>query len=161
MKRWLLPAALLIAGIQLIAPQILHRDDPQRVAVGQTVPASAAPRSDAVVASATDELSTAFHGRRSNVQVSGEGVVVRVLADDHRGSRHQRFLLRLASGQTVLIAHNIDLAPRLEALRAGERVAFNGEYEWNERGGVIHWTHRDPRDVHIAGWLRRGSRSYQ
>jgi hypothetical protein len=106
-------------------------------------------------------LAHAFADRLSNIQVSGEGVVSRVLADDTRGSRHQRFLLRLASAQTILVAHNIDLAPRIDGLRAGETIAFSGEYEWNERGGVVHWTHRDPAARHVAGWLRRDGRVYQ
>ena len=74
----------------------------------------------------------------------GSGTVLRVLADDNSGSRHQRFILRLDSGQTVMVAHNIDLAPRIASLRAGDRVGFSGEYEWNAQGGVIHWTHHDP-----------------
>ena len=103
----------------------------------------------------------AFKTRKSNVQVEGEGVVTRVLADDLEGSRHQRFILRLASGQTILIAHNIDIAPRVSGLRKGDSVFFNGEYEWDERGGTVHWTHRDPAGRHAAGWLKHNGRTYQ
>jgi hypothetical protein len=91
----------------------------------------------------------------------GEGVVDRVLSDDNDGSRHQRFILRLASGQTLLIAHNIDIAPRLEPLSSGDRVAFYGQYEWSPEGGVIHWTHRDPDGEHISGWLKHNGQMYQ
>jgi Protein of unknown function (DUF3465) len=108
-----------------------------------------------------DAISRAFDQRQSNVQVQGSGLVERVLADDSDGSRHQRFIVRLASGQTVLIAHNIDLAPRVTSLAAGDRVEFYGEYEWNDRGGVIHWTHRDPQGRHEAGWIKRGGDFYQ
>lgn len=103
----------------------------------------------------------AFSRADSNRQVQGEGVVIKVLADDNEGSRHQKFLLRLASGQTVLVAHNIDLAPRVAPLSAGDTVAFNGEYEWNEKGGVVHWTHLDPQRRHADGWLKSGGRTYQ
>lgn len=99
-------------------------------------------------------IAEAFGARRSDVQVQGSGVVERVLADDNDGGRHQRFILRLAGGQTVLVAHNIDLAPRLRGLDRGDTVAFFGEYEWNANGGVIHWTHHDPAGRHIGGWLR-------
>jgi hypothetical protein len=105
-------------------------------------------------------LQRAYQDRQSDVQVQGEGVVVRVLPDDLEGSRHQRFILRLDSGQTLLISHNIDLAPRIEGLAAGDSVAFHGEYEWNEKGGVVHWTHRDPNGRHPDGWLRHGGRTY-
>ncbi len=94
-------------------------------------------------------------------QVIGEGVVSRVLADDNEGSRHQRFILRLASGQTVLIAHNIDLAPRIPGLKSGDSVRFYGEFEWNDRGGVIHWTHHDPQNRHPHGWLEHQGQRYE
>jgi len=117
-------------------------------------PATADAKSDAV-------LGKAFRNRTSNLQVQGRGEVVKVLPDDHQGSRHQRFILRLRSGQTLLIAHNVDLAPRVANLRDRDTVAFYGEYEWNAKGGAIHWTHRDPDGRHVAGWLKHRGRTYQ
>jgi hypothetical protein len=87
--------------------------------------------------------------------------VIRVLADDLDGSRHQRFIVQLASGQTLLITHNIDIAPRISGLKAGDSVSFNGEYVWNEKGGVIHWTHHDPQGRHVAGWVIHDSKTYK
>lgn len=110
----------------------------------------------------TDQvLAAAFDNQQSNVQVQGSGHVSRVLPDDNEGSRHQRFLVRLASGQTLLIAHNIDLASRVDSLQAGDAVEFYGEYEWNAKGGVIHWTHRDPGGRHVDGWIKHNGRTYQ
>ena len=106
-------------------------------------------------------LSDAFNERLSGVQAEGNGTVIKILSDDNEGSRHQRFILKLQSGQTLLIAHNIDLAPRLSNLREGDTVAFNGEYEWNSKGGVIHWTHHDPNGYHEAGWLKHNGQIYQ
>ncbi|HEX2337028.1 MAG TPA: DUF3465 domain-containing protein [Hyphomicrobiaceae bacterium] len=106
-------------------------------------------------------LAAAFEKRQSDVQVQGSGRVSRILADDNEGSRHQRFIVQLPSGQTVLVAHNIDLADRVASIKSGDPVEFYGEYEWNERGGVIHWTHRDPQGVHKAGWIKHGGRTYQ
>lgn len=106
-------------------------------------------------------IGRAFKNRTSDVQVEGEGVVTRILADDLDGDRHQRFIVRLASGQTVLIAHNIDIAPRVAGLQQGDRVRFYGEYVWNEKGGTVHWTHRDPEGRHVAGWLKYNGRTYQ
>lgn len=80
--------------------------------------------------------------------------MVRLLPDDRQGSPHQRFLLRVAGGTTVLVAHNLDLAPRV-ALAPGDSVELRGEYEWNAKGGVIHWTHPDPDGRHEEGWIRR------
>jgi hypothetical protein len=115
----------------------------------------------ATASNADQALTAAFDNQQSNVQVQGSGHVSRVLPDDNDGSRHQRFLVRLASGQTLLIVHNIDLANRVESLRAGDSVEFYGEYEWNAKGGVIHWTHRDPAGRHVAGWIKHNGRTYQ
>jgi len=106
-------------------------------------------------------LARAFDAHSSDLEVEGQGIVVRVLADDDEGARHQRFILRLDSGQTLLVAHNIDIAPRVDGLAAGDVVAFRGVYEWNAEGGTVHWTHRDPGGAHAAGWLRRDGRLYE
>lgn len=108
-----------------------------------------------------NDIEALFEQRRSDVQVRGVGTVSTTLSDDDEGSRHQRFILELASGHTLLIAHNIDLAPRIDSLRKGDRVEFYGEYEWNEKGGVIHWTHHDPQGRHVGGWLKHQGRVYQ
>ena len=113
------------------------------------------------VTSANDSASSAFDSQLSNIQVSGTGVVVRILPDDNKGSRHQKFILRLSSGQTILVAHNIDLAPRINSISKNDEITFYGEYEWNKKGGVVHWTHRDPNQKHINGWLKHNGRTYQ
>jgi len=106
-------------------------------------------------------LQNAFVNRQSGVQVKGGGKVTRLLSDDVDGSRHQRFIIMLGSGETVLVSHNIDLAPRLDGLKSGDIVEFYGEYEWNEKGGVIHWTHDDPADRHVSGWIKHDGKTYQ
>ena len=107
------------------------------------------------------QIRRAFKNRTSNVQVEGEGEVTRILADDLSGSRHQRFIVSLASGQTLLIAHNIDIAPRVAGLQTGDSVRFYGEYVWNQEGGKVHWTHHDPKGRHVAGWLKHKGLTYQ
>jgi len=129
------------------------RDGGTPTLAGSATPAASAARHDAIAA--------AFDDRQSGVQVAGEGIVSRILSDDNDGSRHQRFILMLDSGQTVLVSHNIDLAPRIESLREGDTVSFNGVYEWNDRGGIVHWTHHDPEGAHEAGWLRHGGQVYE
>ena len=46
-------------------------------------------------------------------------------------------------------------------LRVGDEVRFRGEYEWNQRGGLVHWTHHDPAGRRTGGWLRHEDRLYQ
>lgn len=107
------------------------------------------------------KIQQAFQQQHNNVQVRASGVVKAILADDHEGSRHQKFILLLKNGLTVLVSHNIDLAPRIENLQKGDTVEFYGEYEYNPKGGIIHWTHHDPERQHIDGWLKHQGRIYQ
>ena len=103
----------------------------------------------------------AFRDHAQNLQLEGSGTVIKLLPDDLKGRKHQRFIVRLDSGQTLMIAHNISLAPRIDALREGDTVIFSGEYQWNEKGGVLHWTHRDPGGSHVAGWIMHKDQKYQ
>ena len=107
------------------------------------------------------DVFSAYQSQQSDVQVTGFGTVVKILADDTKGSRHQKFILKLPSNITVLVAHNIDLAPRINGLNEGDEVAFFGEYEWNEKGGVIHWTHHDPNGRHLKGSLKHNGMMYE
>ncbi len=106
-------------------------------------------------------IEQAFRQHRSHIQVQGKATVIKVLPDDLKGIRHQRFLIRLGSGRTLLVVHNIDLAPRLPGLHKGSKIEFNGEYVWNEKGGLLHWTHRDPSGRHAGGWLHYNGKTYQ
>ncbi len=103
----------------------------------------------------------AYDSKLRNVQVQSVGKVKAVLRDDTEGSKHQKFILSLDNGLTVLIAHNIDLAPRIENLKKGDLVEFFGEYEYTDQGGVVHWTHRDPSHRHTDGWLKHDGKTYQ
>ncbi len=107
------------------------------------------------------QLWQAFQNRQSNLQIEGQGRVSKILRDDTDGSPHQRFLLQTATGQTLLVAHNIELAPRIMDIATGDTVRFYGEYEWNEKGGVIHWTHHDPAARHPGGWLEHRGQRYE
>lgn len=112
--------------------------------------------------SATDQiLSGAFAHHISKLQVAGQGVVTQILPDDNNGITHQRFVVRLGSGQTLLIAHNINVGSRIPGLHEGDAVRFYGEYEWNSKGGVVHWTHREEKGTHVGGWLEVNGRRYE
>jgi len=114
--------------------------------------------------SAITPLSTfedAFSHQKSNIQVMQEGKIIAILSDDTVGDRHQRLIVKLDNSQTLLIAHNIDLAPRVPSPVKGATLRFYGEYEWNDEGGVIHWTHKDPDGQHVDGWLEYKGKRYQ
>lgn len=113
------------------------------------------------VSNENSNIEQLFKQQKSDVFVTGKGVVKKVLADDLQGSRHQRFILELPNGQTLLFAHNIDLAERLPNLQAGDEVSFAGDYVYNNKGGTIHWTHKDPRGQHKDGYLMYQGKIYQ
>lgn len=141
MKRTVLPIIVALAAMYLYSLE-------------QGSPASTP---GAATHSASTEVPALVGGR----QVEASGTVVRVLSDDNDGSRHQRFILELANGHTLLIAHNIDLALRVPNLKSSDTVHFSGQYEDNDRGGVVHWTHHDPQQQHIGGWLQHNGNVYE
>jgi hypothetical protein len=106
-------------------------------------------------------IARAIAGHARDVRVDAAGVVSRVLPDDREGERHQRIIVRLPSGTTVLVAHNIDVAPRVQDPRVGLPIEFEGEYVWNPQGGVVHWTHHDPSGRHRAGFVKYDGHLYQ
>jgi Protein of unknown function (DUF3465) len=139
--RKLLTVAIVLAGVY--------------VAFGRPPSQQASPATvDVVAAQALDRDA-------DQSQVTGSGSVSKILSDDNDGSRHQRFIVRLPSGQTVLIAHNLDLAPRVAPLAPGDTVQFKGEYVWSDKGGTVHWTHRDPAGRHEGGWLKHAGQTFQ
>jgi hypothetical protein len=97
----------------------------------------------------------------SDVQVEDAGVVVKLLVDDNKGARHQKFLVKINRDQTLLFAHNVDLAPRLTDLKVGDAVQFRGEYVYNLKGGIVHWTHLDPQGKHFGGWIKHNGKLYE
>jgi hypothetical protein len=103
----------------------------------------------------------AFNQHLSNVQVEGRGEVVKLLADDNNGLKHQKFLVKISPSQTLLFAYNLELAPRIEPLNVGDSLEFKGEYVYNPKGGIVHWTHKDPKGIHEAGWIKHNGKVYE
>ncbi|HSH86435.1 MAG TPA: DUF3465 domain-containing protein [Methylophilus sp.] len=101
----------------------------------------------------------AFVQKQSHLWLQGRGVVKKLLPDDAKGDKHQRFLVTISPEQTLLFAHNIDLAPRIE-LNVGDRIQFKGEYIYNPKGGIMHWTHHDPSGIK-GGWIKVNGQTYE
>jgi uncharacterized protein DUF3465 len=104
----------------------------------------------------------AFQQKQSRLFLETRGTVIKLLADDQQGSRHQKFLIKTDEGPTLLVSHNIDLSERVP-LKQGTQVQVRGEYIWNSKGGLMHWTHRDPKMRHEGGWIKiqESARIYQ
>jgi hypothetical protein len=134
---------------------------PEPSVSAQTAPATQNKLKNPSQVGQASTITRAFEQQQSDIPVQSSGQIIKVLSDDNNGSRHQRILLKLSDGLTILIAHNIDLAPRVENIQAGDRLEFKGEYAWNAKGGVVHWTHRDPNGRHPDGWLKYKNHTYQ
>ena len=75
---------------------------------------------------------------------------------------HNQALFLTSSFMWENAQHAADLfSKKIKGLKKGDKVAFYGEYEWSEQGGVIHWTHHDPAGRHEDGWLKHGGQIYQ
>jgi len=107
------------------------------------------------------DIINAYKNRQSDVQVNASGKVRHILPDDNKGSKHQKFILEITPNFTILIAHNIDLSKKLNSIKRGDSVEFFGEYEYNKKGGLVHWTHKDPKGYHVDGWLKHKGLIYE
>ena len=105
------------------------------------------------------QIENLFKQKSQGKMVQVVGRVYKNLPDDNKGSRHQRFLMDV-DGFSILIAHNIDLAPRVP-VNENEELSVYGEYVWNEKGGVIHWTHHDPQNRHQGGWIEYKGKKFK
>jgi hypothetical protein len=104
----------------------------------------------------------AYSANRSHVEVVADGSVTRIFGvRAGRVSPHEGFLMRLASDCSVVVRveANTDFTGPIP-LTAGEHVLVKGEYEYYPLGGVIHWTHRDPRGRHEGGYIQAGGNLY-
>ena len=154
MKKHLLVLLAMCVALSITACRV-----PTNNATGsQTLESTPAVASASMDAGAIVE---AYGAHRNVPQVQGKGIVVKVLKDDTKGLQHQKFLLKVSDNITILIAHNIDLAPRVADINEGDTVAFKGEYIYTSKGGTVHWTHKDPRGHHQDGWLRHNNRTYE
>jgi hypothetical protein len=173
MKRYLKAIIVGLASLSLVAclqapqPDVEHNQAQSAVEVKSQVkkldlkPLSSAPLSGSFALLDNATVEQAFAQKTSDVWVQGAGVVTKLLPDDNKGSRHQKFLVRINAKQTLLFAHNIDLSNRIDALKVGDSIEFKGEYVFNPKGGVIHWTHRDPKGQHEGGWIKHQGNTFE
>jgi hypothetical protein len=154
---------VVLAGVLLRHPSSSPSGpDSSTPVAGQNPPVASAPGSvtpSADPSTLNGALIAAAHAHESGVEVEAYGRVSRLLPDDTKGSRHQRFLVRVAHGPTILVAHDTDLAPSVP-VEPGDSVGLRGEYIWNDKGGIIHWTHHDPAGRHESGWIEYRGRRY-
>ena len=126
-----------------------------------TVAPSRTDAREALPGASTGAVAEAFAARVSDRILTDSGRVIKVLPPDNDGKPHQRFIVEIQPRLTVLVAHNLTLAPRIPNLREGDRIRFKGEYEFSEKGGVVHWTHHDPKGWREGGWIEHRGERYE
>ncbi|HEY9718058.1 MAG TPA: DUF3465 domain-containing protein [Trichormus sp.] len=99
-------------------------------------------------------------GHLFKVEVTVKAPVKELLPDDTEGVPHQRFLIELSNGTTLLIAHDTAIAPHVP-LEPGDTPIIRGEFIWNQRGGVIHFTHHPARPGHEGGFIYVNGKRYE
>jgi uncharacterized protein YxeA len=118
------------------------------------------PRNTSTQQHVLQKIRQAEQSQKSGWWLEVKASVIKILRDDTKGHQHQKFLIRLAPDITLLVAHNLDLAPRVP-LKAGDSINLRGRYEWNNRGGVLHWTHHDPKGRQKGGWIIHNGQHYK
>ena len=106
------------------------------------------------------KIRAAAKSQKSGWWLESNATVIKLLRDDTKGHQHQKFLVKLAPDITLLVAHNLDLADRAP-IKKGDSINIRARYEWNNRGGVLHWTHHDPKGRQKGGWIELNGKRYK
>jgi hypothetical protein len=161
MQQKLIKVLVMLASAGVLAVY-QHFQQPNKPPSQSSAPVAAETRSNTVNSgdyrAAIDKIRRSKNDPDAKFWTTVQGNIVKVLSDDTEGSPHQRFLVQLSPDTTLLVAHNVDLAQRVP-VQAGQSVIISGEYVWNNRGGVLHWTHHDPKG-RKGGWIELAGKHY-
>ncbi len=102
-----------------------------------------------------------YKNKTSKKMIQLTGTVIKLLSDDLIEPRHQKFIIKTSTKMSLLVTHNIDLAPRINSINEGDEVLIYGQYEWNDKGGLLHWTHHDPKKRRAGGWIIHNGKKYE
>jgi hypothetical protein len=106
-----------------------------------------------------DEIAAAFTDQRSGLMLEFDARVLRILTEAAPESPQQRFVVELDNGHVLLVVHDLERAAAVP-LAPYDLVRIRGEYQWNEQGGEVHWTHRDPGFGLKHGWIEHKGKRY-
>lgn len=114
-----------------------------------------------LLATAPDFQIARYADARKNADyVQGRGMtVVQLLPDDNQGRPHQKFVVRLSTGQMIVAISNLDMCPHVP-VQVGDLVGLGGQFIWTKDGGIIHWLHHDPRGNRPDGYIEHRGQTY-
>jgi hypothetical protein len=108
-----------------------------------------------------DELIvSAWQQEKSNFHVQFEARVILKLPDEDNYGNAQKFLVVLENGHRLLISHDLEISTRVPIV-VNSLIRVKGEYDWNETGGMVHWTHRDINNERDGGWIELNNHRYR
>lgn len=110
-------------------------------------------------ASDSDIVRAARDQRRVDFVEGGSLVVTKLLPDDRSGLKHQKWVVRLSSGQQMEAVYNLDMCPRVQ-LSVGDVIAMGGQFVWTKKGPLLHWLHHDPRGNRPDGYVYVNGKYY-
>jgi len=89
--------------------------------------------------------------------VSAKGLAVtKLLPDDSQGLPHQKFNVKLSSGNVIMIVSNLDMCEHIP-VQIGDVVSAGGQFIPTGKGsGLLHWTHKDPKHHRPDGFIQLG-----
>lgn len=91
------------------------------------------------------------HQGQDFIEVTG-AVVSDALPDDLSGSRHEKWVVRLACGVDVQAVYNIDVTPRIP-IKTGDVISMGGQFIYDRGGGLMHWLHEDGHGHRPNGYV--------
>ncbi len=108
-----------------------------------------------------EHIAFLYKQQRGGVMVTSIGRIAKLLEDQQKPYPAQVVLIRLTSGQKLLVKHNIDKSSPLPNLTVGEMLTFSGTYKWNNKGGIVYSTHQQLDNPLRSGWLKYQGVTYQ
>lgn len=151
---------ILSACSSTLAPSATSQEASQEAPAEFGSPNSAPANSTSAQAIGQSQLIQAQADGAKKVELIFSARVKKILPDDTKGLPHQRLLLSIDNGTTVLLAHDIKYAPRVP-VQVGDLLVVKGEYIWNRKGGVVHWTHHSDTPRHEGGYIEFNGQRYE
>ena len=100
-------------------------------------------------APSNEALQTAFADARSGVWIQASGEVVRQLGST---GAEQRFQVRIDEELTIILLRDTQAAAPVQA-ESGDRISFQGRYDFHGGGGTVSQTHPDASQPSGGGWI--------
>ncbi|HIP75819.1 MAG TPA: DUF3465 domain-containing protein [Psychromonas hadalis] len=108
-----------------------------------------------------DHITYLFNNQRGGEMVSSLGRIIKLLEDQTSPYLAQLILIRLNSGQKLIIKHNLKASTKIADLKVGEMIKFKGVYRWNSRGGMVVSTFENKQHPKRSGWVKFADKTYQ